>query len=286
MQRIRLTRGIMFFLIGIIFFFLFTSLVAFFSYVKPSKIISDITPQDLGLSYEDVSFLTRDNLTLKGWFIPQSSDAKTIIVLHGWPANKGNILPATSFLAEQYNLFLFDFRALGKSQGKYSTLGARETEDLLAAIRYLKSRGIDEVGIWGFSMGGAVAFMASPQASEIKAIVSESSYARLDLMTSEAFRIPLLRHPLGYFTGLWAKVFLGINIRQVAPMESAKQMSIPVLVIHSMDDDVIPFSHAQLLKDALRENPKAEFWFQEDLFHGQFSREYQQRITDFFKRNL
>ncbi len=310
MKRVGLSRTIMLFLFGIIFFFLFTSLWAFFLYLKPSKIVSAITPEDLGLPYEEVSFTTKDNLTLRGWFIPrqgslrvrasesrtgqvprpfnkaQGKQPKTIIALHGWPADKGNILPVVSFLTQTYNLFLFDFRALGESEGRYCTIGAKETEDLLAAIRYLKSQGIEEVGVWGFSMGGAVALMTAPQAPEIKAVVSESSYARLDLMASEAFRLPFLRHPLGFVTGLWAKVILGINLRDVAPVESAKQLRIPVLITHSSTDDVIPFSHAQLLKDALKNNPKAEFWFLENLLHGQLTQEHRQRITDFFTRNL
>jgi len=275
-------------LLLIIFFFGFTSFLAFLTYLKPPKIASDITPEDLALPYENISFQTADGITLRGWFIahPRGTEAITIIALHGWPADKGNILPALAFLTETYNLFLFDFRGLGESEGTYSAVGAKETEDLKAAIRYLKSRGIKEVGVWGFSMGGAVALMTAPDAPQIKAIASETSYASLDLMTSQAFRIPLLRHPLGFLTGWWAKLILGIDIRKAAPVEAVKQLQIPILIIHSSNDEVIPFSHAELLQEALEDNPKAEFWFQENLFHGQLSQEYQQRIEDFFERNL
>jgi len=296
---------IMLILIGIAFFFLFLSGLGAYISIRPPKIISKITPEDLGLNYEEVSFITKDKLTLRGWFIPQQKKGvpvdevdrgssisqsdigtKTIILLHGYPADKGDILPALSFLNEIYNLFLFDFRYLGRSEGKYSTAGAKETEDLLAAIRFLKPRGTEEVGVWGFSMGGAVALMATSKAPEIKVIVSESSYASLDLMALELYRIPVLRYPMGYLTRLWAKIFLGIDIKKISPMESAKDLAIPVLIIHSTNDDVIPFSHALFIKKALRNNPRAEFWFSENLFHGQLGEEYQKRIGDFFKRNL
>ena len=288
MKRRKFSHAIMLLLVGVIFFFLFTSLLAFFTYTRPTKIVSGIVPKDLGLQYEEVSFVTTDNIRLHGWFIPSAkqTNVKTIIALHGWPADKGDILPIVSFLSEEYNLLLFDFRYLGKSEGTYSTLGAKEREDLLAAVRYLSSRGIQEVGVWGFSMGGAVAFMTATQATEIKAIIAEASYARLSLMTPEVFRIPVARHALGWFVGLWARIFLGIDIEKVAPVESVKHLKIPILLIHSMDDQVIPFSHAQLLQEALQRNPNAEFWFQENLFHGQFSPEYQERITDFFARSL
>ena len=272
----------------IIFFLLASSLLAFYSYVQnPPKVVSDITPERYGLTYEEVSFITKDNLTLQGWFIPtQQPTTKTIVALHGWPADKGNIFPVISFLNQKYNLFLFDFRALGKSEGKYSTVGAREQEDLLAAVEYLKSRDIDQIGVWGFSMGAAVALMTAPKAPEIQAVVAETSYASLDRMALEAFRFPLIRYPLAYLTGLWAKLLLGIDIKDVSPVESAKHIDIPVLIIHSTNYEVIPFSHAELLKKALKENPKAEFLFQDDLIHGQLSSEYELRILDFFERNL
>lgn len=285
--------------LGLVLFLLLSSLWGFYISIKPLKIVSTITPKDLGLAYEQATFTTKDNLTLSGWFVPsENAKAKTIILLHGYPADKGDILSALAFLHEKYNLFLFDFRYFGQSQGSYSTAGAKETVDLSAAIQYLKMRGIDEVGVWGFSMGGAVALMTAPQAPEIKAIVSESSYARLDLMTNELYRIPLLKYPLVKLTLLWTKLFLGINAREASPMESVKNLNIPILLIHSTNDEVIPFRHAELLQEALKNNPKTEFWFQENLVHGQLAplenqrlltglgEEYQKRIKDFFQENL
>lgn len=271
----------------IISFFLFTSLWGFYISVRPPKIHSPITPQDLELDYEDVSFVTNDNLTLRGWFLPsKTSFAKTIILLHGYPADKGNILPALSFLNKKYNLLLFDFRYLGQSEGKYSTAGAKEVEDLRAAIRFLKTRGIQEVGVWGFSMGGAVALMAAKNTPEIKAIISEASYAKLNLMAPELYRLPALRYILGFLTELWARIFLGINVKEVSPSESVKNLTVPILIIHSKNDNVIPFAHALLLQDALKNNPRAEFWFEENLAHGQLGGEYQKRIEEFFEKNL
>ena len=271
----------------IIIYLLIFSFWGFYTAIKPPKIISHITPQALGLDYEDVTFSTKDNLTLRGWFIPhQDKSAKTIILLHGYPADKGDILPAVAFLNKTYNLFLFDFRYLGQSDGSYSALGAKETGDLLAAIQFLKLRGITEVGVWGFSFGGAVALMTAPQAPEIKAIASESSYARLDLLTPQLYRIPLLRHPLGFLTNLWARIILKINTADISPADTARNLTIPILIIHSKNDTVIPFEHAELLKEALKKNPKAEFWFEENLVHGQFGKEYEKRINEFFEKNL
>jgi len=263
------------------------SLWGFYSSIRPPRIISSITPRDLKMDYQDVSFKTADGLTLRGWYIPSAkSTEKTLILLHGYPADKGNILPALAFLHEDFNLLLFDFRYLGKSEGSYSTAGAKEVEDLLAAIQFLKTRGIKEVGVWGFSMGGAVALMAIEKAPEIRAVISESSYASLAAMALELLRIPLLNYPIAYLVGVWAKLFLGIDVREASPADRIRNTTLPILLIHSSADAVIPFSHARLLQQALAKNPNAEFWFNEQFAHGQFASDYRTRIKEFFLKHL
>lgn len=267
-------------------FFLVLSLWGFYISIRPPKILSSLTPGDLQLDYKNVKFETIDGLTLSGWFIPHEATKKVVILLHGYPADKGNILPALSFLHKNFNLFLFDFRYLGQSEGRYSTVGANEVKDLLAAIGFLKRKGLEEVGVWGFSMGGAVALMGVKESSAIKAVVSESSYASLARMAPELFKIPLLRHPLGYLVGIWGKVFLGIDLRNVSPVDAVQNTTLPILVIHSSTDAVIPFAHARLLQQALESNPRAEFWFHSGRAHGQLGAEYQKRVVDFFQRHL
>ena len=269
-------------------FFLLLSLWGFTVSIRPPKIVSPITPGDLGLSYEDIALTTADGVRLAGWFIPGTDGprTKTLILLHGYPADKGNILPALAFLHKKYNLLLFDFRYLGQSGGNCSTIGARETKDLKAAVEFLKNRGVHEVGVWGFSMGGAVALMTAGDTPEIKVIVSESSYAELAPLASELYQIPLIRYPLGWLTTLWARIFLGMNVNAVSPLQSAGKLQIPVLLIHSTHDEVISFKHALRLKEALQNNPRAEFWFEEKLIHGEFGNEYQKRVENFFDKNL
>lgn len=268
-------------------FLVVLSLWGFYATIRPPKIISSLTPRDLKMNYEDVSFRTADGLTLRGWHIPSAKTSdKTLILLHGYPADKGNILPALAFLHGDFNLLLFDFRYLGQSEGSYSTAGAKEVKDLLAAAQFLKTRGVKEVGVWGFSMGGAVALMAIEKAPEIKAVIAESSYASLAHMALELFRIPLLNYPAAYLVGLWAKLFIGIDLRDVSPVERVRHTSVPILIIHSSADAVIPFSHARSLQQALKNNPRAEFWFHEGSAHGQLAADYQSRVRNFFHKNL
>jgi uncharacterized protein len=286
-MRVKVAATILRFVLIVFLVLIIISLWGFYFSIRPPKIISSLTPRDLKMDYEDVSFRTADGLTLRGWRIPSAKKTqKTLILLHGYPADKGNILPPLAFLHEDFNLLLFDFRYLGESEGSYSTAGAKEVEDLLAAIQFLKSRGVKEIGVWGFSMGGAVALMAIEKAPEITAVISESSYSSLSAMTLELLRIPLLNYPIAYLVGLWAKLFLGIDVREASPADRIRNTTVPILLIHSSADAVIPFSHARLLQQALAKNPRAEFWFNDQFAHGQFASDYRIRIKDFFLKHL
>lgn len=268
-------------------FLLFVSLWGFYFAVRPMKIVSAVTPKDFGVTYETVSFRTKDNVLIRGWFIPNSSsNAKTIILLHGYPADKGDILSSRIFLHQSYNLLFLDFRYLGESGGSYSTVGKNEVFDLLAAIDYLNTRGIFEVGVWGLSMGGAVALMAAAKTTAIKAVVAESAYARLDWVISEYYHIPLLRYPLAELTRFWAWLFLGYRVNEISPANEVEGLKIPILLIASKQDNVISFRHALLLQQALHHDPHLKVVFVEDLKHGETVEDYQQLIKHFFDENL
>ncbi len=280
-------RLIVYSLLFVAFWFVFSMYVFYFN-IKPQKFISQITPKEFGKEYEDIWLHTKDNLKLNGWFLKnnQSLD-KAIIILHGYPADKGDLLSSYLFLHEKYSLLFIDFRYFGKSEGKYTTVGIKETEDVLAGIKFLQDRGVKKIGIFGLSMGGATALMTVPQTQAIKAIVSQSSYARLDLMAETQYKnFYILTKPLVFLTKLLAKLFLGVDIVNSSPQAAAKNIQIPVFIIHSEADDQIPFEQALILQEALKHNPRAEFWLQRNLLHGETSADYQNRINNFFKRYL
>ena len=135
-------------------------------------------------------------------------------------------------------------------------------------------------------MGGAVALMAIERAPEIRAVVAESSYASLSEMALQLFQIPVINYPIAYLIGFWAKLLLGIDLRDVSPAERIRNSAIPILITHSSADAVIPFSQAKSLQEALANNPSAEFWFTEKFGHGQLDADYQNRMRNFFLRNL
>jgi len=275
------------FIMEVILILILLSLWGFCSAIRPFKINSSLTPANFGVSFQSITFLTKDNVKIHGWFIPnKNTSAKTIILTHGYPADKGNILPATIFLHEKYNLLYFDFRYLGQSEGNYSTIGKNETLDLLGAIQFLKDRKIQKVGVWGFSLGAAVALMTAPSAPEIKAIVSDSSYARLDWMAIDYYRIPILSYPLASLTRLWGRIILNMDINDVSPSQSARTLKIPILLVHSRNDDVVSFRNALLLQDSLKNNKQTEVMFLDYENHGEQSSDFDKIVSQFFYKNL
>ena len=93
-------KKFMLILLSLFIYLIVFSLFGFYTSIKPSKIISKKTPKDFNLPYEEVSFSTKDNINIYGWFIPsqKKDNPKTIIFLHGYPADQGNILPSIAFL--------------------------------------------------------------------------------------------------------------------------------------------------------------------------------------------
>jgi len=262
------------------------SLYFFYAYIHPAKFISGITPRDLGLGYEEITLVTKDGIKLAGWFIPQKKSSQAIIVCHGYPADKGNVLEMAAFLAPHYNLLFFDFRALGRSQGRFSTGGWQEREDFFSAVKFLKERGFSDIGAFGFSMGAAVILMAN--SPDIKAIVSDSSYAGLDAVLHLIFKnFGAFRHPFVGMMKLWAKLFFKINIDYVSPLKYISGIKAPIFLIHSELDSQIPLEHAYLLH---RTNPKNKLWVITGAGHGGGfglkQEEYQEKVLKFFQTSL
>jgi uncharacterized protein len=260
------------------------SLYIFVLYIFPKRTISPFTPKQWVMQYQDIALATKDGLQLSGWFIPNKNSRKAIIVCHGYPMDKGDVFGVTEFLARDYNLLYFDFRAMGRSQGRVSTSGWRERNDFLAAVRFLKDKGFKDIGAMGFSMGAAVIFLA--ESPDIKCIVSDSSYARLRTAVGVIFtNFGLLRAPLIEMVRLWSALFLRVDINSAAPVDFISKMKIPVLLIHCRTDTHIPVAEALELHKA---NPASELLLIPQGDHGEsvYSNDYEPMISGFFRKNL
>ena len=263
------------------------SFIVFWLYVHPKRFISPSHPKNYRLKAEELKLETADGIKLDAWFIPNEASKKAVILCHGYPMDKGDVLGSTVFLAREFNLLYFDFRALGKSGGFFSSGGAREVRDIDAAVTFLEARGFKNgVGIFGFSMGGAAALLS--RNPSIKARVLDAPFAGLAAEMDHIFRPwGLWRKPLLPLMKAWSLLLMGVNINSVNPVENTAAFTAPLLLVHGDADALVPVENSLAIKAA---NPAAELWVVKGAGHGdnwgRAGREYEKRLTAFFSRNL
>ena len=134
-------------------FVLALSIIQFIINIHPPRFYDDDNPNNYDLEYEDVNFKTSDGISISAWLIPSDKANGTVIVGHGYPFDKGNILSVAVFLHPNYNLLFYDHRYFGQSSGRMSTVGLTEVEDVKAALKFVKKRfGNKSIAFYGFSI--------------------------------------------------------------------------------------------------------------------------------------
>lgn len=142
-----------------------------------------MAPQQIGASYTAVSFPSRvDHLDLRGWlFRSGSASGRSVILVHGWHGDREDVdfgPLAHRFLAQGYDVLMFDMRASGLSPGTTQTFASDEPRDLLGAYDFMLQRGYrpDRMTILGNSMGGATVIEAAPQLAHVAALITDSAF--------------------------------------------------------------------------------------------------------------
>ena len=184
------------------------SIIAFAIIIRPPGIEISGTPSTYHLPAEDVTIVTADGLKLAAWFIPREDgrrDAPAILLLHGYPAEKSDMLPLASRLYKHFPILLLDLRSFGDSEGAYTTLGVRERDDVKRAVRFLKEEGAPAVGVFGFSLGGAVGLTTAAEDSRVRAVAAYAPFSDLRTLGYESYaRLWLLKYPLVELMLFWA----------------------------------------------------------------------------------
>ena len=219
-----------------------------------------LEPKDAGLPQENITLETFDGWKLSCWFIPQNKRPRgTIIYLHGVGDCKiAGMAFARSLYEKGFNIFLYDSRQHGESEGSYCTYGFYEKYDVSAVTRYLQSRKekeIGKIGLFGTSMGGAVAIQAAAINSHIAAVVSECSYTSLRIVFVDYQKriIKLPWHFLRNIALVQSQKIANFKARLVSPVEDIKRVHVPILIVHGKNDSFIKSEYSKLLYDAANE---------------------------------
>ena len=187
-------------------------------------------PGDIGLEYRDVTLRTSDDVDIHGWFVP-GSGSRVLLFFHGNAGNISHRLDSIrQFHALGLSVFIIDYRGYGKSNGRPGEKGMNR--DALAAWEYLTGDMAFEpsdIVIFGRSLGGAVAARLAAR-TEPLALIVESAFTSVPDIASEIYP---------WLPARWLSRMRHSTQKYVADVRS------PVLVVHSRDDEIIPYHHGE-----------------------------------------
>ena len=198
------------------------------------------TPDQLGLRFDDVWLTTADGVRINGWFVPASTNAQiTVLFCHG---NAGNIADRFEKLAILHelgvNVFLFDYRGYGRSEGKPNEQGTYR--DAQAAYDYLTrtmNREPRAIVVYGESLGSAVAVNLATKMPVAGVIIEEPFTSAADVGRKMFPYLPV-----------------SLLVRnKYDTLSKIARINAPLLIVHSRDDEFFPMSHAERLLASAQE---------------------------------
>lgn len=214
-----------------------------------------LEPRDAGIPQEDVVITSPDGVPLKGWLVrqPKSKAKGTIIYLHGvGDCRTAGVALARLLFRRGFNVLLYDSRAHGESGGRFCTYGYYEKHDVGTAISYLARRRdlrIGKVGLFGTSMGAAVAIQAAAIDNRIRAVVAEAGFTDLRTISVDYQKriVKLPWHFLRNVAMSRSQKIANFKAREVSPVTDVQTLSIPILFIHGTEDRLVNYEYSKTL---------------------------------------
>lgn len=256
------------------------------------------TPADYGLTFQEVVFPSReDGLLLKGWFLPSDQNSLfAVIVTHGYGENRQYdyipVLPLACFLVSHgYNVFLFDFRNSGESEGSLTSVGQYEVRDILGAVDFLtEEKEQKKIVVHGFSMGASTAILAGAQEEKIVGVIADCPFADLEAYLKSNLPVwtKLPAFPFNFLL-LWIIPWLtGIELKKVSPISVVHQLTPRgILLIHAAEDTTIPAENSRQLLET-SQNSQGELWLVAGANHVECYRnspaDYHEKVINFLRK--
>jgi fermentation-respiration switch protein FrsA (DUF1100 family) len=219
--------------VALIILFLFIRFLEYRSLYFPLKKI-EATPAELGLAYEDFTVTARDGTTISGWFVPAGSPRATILFCHG---NGGNIshrlekIKMFNFL--NLNVLIFDYRGYGKSEGRPSESGLYlDAEAVYEFLVNRKNISAGKIIAYGESLGGSVAVELAER-HEMGGVIIEEGFTSV--------------RDMGKTILPWVPA--AIYGSEFDSLMKVKSITSPILIFHSIDDEIVPFEQGRRLFD-------------------------------------
>ena len=256
---------------------------------------SILHPSDLQLPVEDVTLKTPEGIALRCWLIRAEGEPRgTVIYLHGVSECKIVGLPLSKALHDLgYNVFLYDSRRHGDSGGTYCTYGFYEKHDARAVISHVTERAdlrTGKIGLFGTSMGAAVAIQVAAIDGRVSAVVAESGFATLRTIFDD-YQQRMIKLPWHYLRNIVIKRsehLAHFKANAVSPLAAVKDVHVPIFILHGTADRLIKYRYSEMVYTNANE-PK-ELWLISGAQHNDMAEiggeEYLRRVLGFFDRYL
>lgn len=206
------------------------------------------------LPHDDLTFVS-DRIRLRGWRFPaQGSRRATVVYLHGIADNRGSGVGAARRLTPRgFDVVAYDSRANGDSGGNICSYGFYEKRDLrrvLDALDGLDPAPLGPVILVGTSLGAAIALQAAAEDRRITAVAAAEPFS--DLRTIATERAPwFLPGPIVRQAFARAELQSRFQVDAVSPVNAARQITVPVLLIHGAEDRETSPEHSRRIYEAL-----------------------------------
>lgn len=211
-------------------------------------------PSAVGLDAQQIRVSTKGGKFLFAWFVPALDlhPAPAIVVMHGWGANASLMLPAALPLhAAGFAVLLIDARCHGNSDDDDFSSLPRFAEDIETGLDWLRQQPeVDNrrLAVIGHSIGAGAALLCATRRTDLRAVVSLSAFAHPYEVMRRFLADAHIPYPvLGWYVLRYVQQVIGARFDDIAPLTSMAHARCPVLLVHGMDDDMVPFDDAERL---------------------------------------
>jgi len=206
-------------------------------------------PPEPALDHRSVEFES-GGLRLRGWFFPAEAPRReiTVVYLHGVGDNRASgVWIAGQLVRRGFDVLAYDSRGQGASEGDACTYGVRERHDVSRALDAVGARKAVLVGV---SLGAAVALQAAPDEPRVMAVVAVASFSDLESVARE--RAPFVASRSQVDEALARAEREGrFRVADASPVEAARRIRIPVLLVHGAKDTETSPEHSMRIEAAL-----------------------------------
>lgn len=204
--------------------------------------------------YETINLPGYKGTILEAWLTNGKKPDSIVILFHGYIESKIQLIPeAEKFHSKGYDVMLVDFFGSGGSEGSRTGVGYHEAEDVKAAYEKAKLLGYKKIILFGVSMGSAAVMKSISQYGIAPdGLIIESPFA--GLLDTVRLRFKLMNAPSWPFSEIlvfWGSIISGYNGFTYNPWKYAKDITVPVLLLHGAKDKRVSNAQAKLIFDNL-----------------------------------